>query len=138
MLAVTQEPVEQDTDGEQVGGDVPALQAGVGRLVRRRARAGVNGVADPRGDVEVKQLRAGAGEHHVERLDVAVDQPLVLQLHPLARLGFRQVAFAAFRVQLLEARRVGVESDERVEQIKCDIYCFPVAQAPVPGDKLIE
>ena len=98
----------------------------------------MNGVAHPGGDVEVKQFRSGAGEHHVERFDVAVDQPLVLQLHPLARLGFRQVAFAAFRVQLLQAHRVGVESDKRVEQVERDIYGLPVAKAPVPGDELIE
>ena len=98
----------------------------------------MNDVTDPGGDVEVKQFRSGAREDHVERLDIAMDQPFVFQFRPLAQLGFRQFAFAAFFVQLLEAHRIGVESDERVEQIECDIYCFPVAQAPVPGDELIE
>ena len=74
----------------------------------------MHGVADPGGDVEVKQFRSGAGEHHVERFDVAVDQPLVLQFHPLVRLGFWQAAFATFCIQLLEARRIRVKSDERV------------------------
>src|SRR6266566_7940989 len=95
-------------------------------------------VTDPGGDVEVKQFRSGASEQHVERFDVAVNQPFVLQLHPLARLGFRQVTFAAFGIQLLEACRIRMKSDERVEQIECDIYCLPVAQAPLSGDKLIE
>ena len=74
----------------------------------------MNGVADPGGDVEVKQFRSGASEHHVERFDVAVDQSFVLQFHPLVRLGFRQVAFATFSLQLPEARRIRMKSDERV------------------------
>src|ERR1035438_2569480 len=37
VVAVAEEPVEQYADGEQVGGDVPAIQAGVGWLIRRRA-----------------------------------------------------------------------------------------------------
>ena len=77
-------------------------------------------------------------EHHVERLDVAVDQPDLLQFRPFARLGSGQVAVPALGIQLLEARRVRVKSDERVEQVECDIYRFPVAKAPVPGDELIE
>ena len=70
-------------------------------------------VADPRSDVEVKQFGSGASEYHVARFDVAVDQPFAFQFHPLARLGFRQGAFAAFGIQLLEARRIRVEGDER-------------------------
>ena len=31
-----------------------------------------------------------------------------------------------------------MESHERVEQVECDIYCFPVAKVPVSGDKLVE
>src|SRR5271165_4100415 len=95
-------------------------------------------VADRGGDVEVKQFRSGASEHDVERYDVAVDQPFILQFRPLVRLGFRQAAFATFSIQLLEARRIRMESDERVEQIECDIYRLPVAKAPGSGDKLIE
>ncbi len=98
----------------------------------------MHGVADPGGDVEVKQFRSGAGEHHVERLDVAVDQPFILQFQPLTRLGFRQAAFAAVSIQLPEARRIGMKSDERVQQIECDIYRLPVAEAPLSGDELIE
>jgi len=67
-----------------------------------------------------------------------VDQSFVLQFHPLARLGFGQVAFAAFSIELLEARRIRVESDERVEQIERDINCFPIAKVPPSGDELIE
>ena len=74
----------------------------------------MHGVADPRGDVEVKQFRSRASEHHVERFDVAVNQPFVLQFHPLVRLGFRQAAFATFSIQLLKARRIRMKSDERV------------------------
>src|SRR6266576_2556414 len=96
------------------------------------------GVTDPGGDVEVKQFRSRSGEHHVERFDVAVNQPLVLQFHPLARLGFRQVAFAALSIQLHEACRIRMKSDERVQQIERNIYCLPVAKAPLSGDKLIE
>src|SRR4249920_2601689 len=95
-------------------------------------------VTDPGGDVEVKQLRSRAGEHHVERLDIAVNQSFVLQFRPLARLGFGQVAFFAFSVELPEARGIRMESHERVEQVECDIYRFSVAQVPVSGDKLIE
>src|SRR5690349_17258241 len=98
----------------------------------------MHGVADPGGDVEVKQLRSRAGEHYVERFDVAVDQPFVLQLCPLAEFGLGQVAFAAFGIQLLEAHRIRMKSDERVQQIEGDIYRLPVAKAPVSGDKLVE
>jgi hypothetical protein len=73
----------------------------------------MHGVTGPGGDVEVKQFRSRAGENHVEWLDVAVDQPFVLQFQPLARFGFRQVAVATFSIQLLEARRIRVKSDER-------------------------
>src|SRR5215469_12577193 len=45
VVAVAEEPVEQHADGEQVGGDVPASEAGVRWLIRRRARVRVNGVA---------------------------------------------------------------------------------------------
>src|SRR5215470_3496441 len=31
-----------------------------------------------------------------------------------------------------------MKSDEGVEQIECDIYCLPVAQAPLSGDEFIE
>ena len=61
-----------------------------------------------------------------------MDQPFVLQFQPLAGLGFGQLAFAAFSIQLLEARRIRMESDERVEQVECDIYRLPVAKAPLP------
>jgi hypothetical protein len=37
VVAVAEEPIEQDADGEQVGGDVPASEAGVGWLIRRCA-----------------------------------------------------------------------------------------------------
>src|SRR5271165_4414996 len=37
VVAVAKEPIEQYADGEQVGGDVPTIQAGVGRLIRRCA-----------------------------------------------------------------------------------------------------
>ncbi len=57
-------------------------------------------------------------------------QPLVLQFQPLARLGFRQVPFAALVVELPQARRVGVKGDERVEQVEGDIDRFPVAEVP--------
>jgi hypothetical protein len=59
-------------------------------------------------------LAPPAGEDHVEWFDIAVDQPLVLQLHPIAKLGFRQVAFATFSIQLIEACRIRMKSDERV------------------------
>src|SRR5215470_2023803 len=95
-------------------------------------------VADPGGDVEVKQLRSRAGEQHVERFDVAVDQSLVLQLRPLAELSFGQVAFAAFGLQLLEAHRIRMKGDQRVQQIERDIYRLPVAKAPGSGDELVE
>src|SRR5580658_582346 len=98
----------------------------------------MNGVTNPGGDVEVKQFRSGAGEYHVERLDVTVDQPFVLQLRPLARFGLRQVAFATLSVQLLEACRIRMKSDERVQHIECDIYRLPVAKAPVSADELLE
>src|SRR6516165_5048080 len=98
----------------------------------------MHGVADPGSDVEVKQFRSGASEDHVERFDVAVDQPFVLQFHPFARFGFRQLATAALSLQLLEPRRIGVKSDQRVEQVERDVYCLPVAKAPLSGDELIE
>ena len=98
----------------------------------------MHGVADPGGDVEVEQLRSGAGEHHVERLDVAVDQPAVVQFQPLARLGFRQVARAASGLQLPETLRIRVKGDQRVQQVERDIHRLPVAEAPRPGDELVE
>jgi hypothetical protein len=95
-------------------------------------------VAGPGGDVEVKQFRSCASEQHIERFDVSVDQPFVVQFHPLVQLGFRQVALATFSIQPLEARRIRMKSDERVQQIECNVYCLPVAKALLPGDKLIE
>src|SRR3984885_2621477 len=94
--------------------------------------------ADPGGNVEVKQLRSGTGEHHVERLDITVDQALVLQFGPLARLGFGQFAGPAFIVQLLEPRRIRMKGDERTEQIEGDIDGFPVAKVLASGDELTE
>ena len=67
-----------------------------------------------------------------------MDQPLVLQFRPLARLGFRQVAVETQGVELLEARRVGMEGDERVQQVERDVDGFPVAQAFLPGGELVE
>ena len=55
-----------------------------------------------------------------------MDQPFIVQFYPLARLGFRQAVFAAFIIQLPEARRIRMKSDERVEQIERDIYRLPV------------
>src|SRR5689334_1084961 len=97
----------------------------------------MHGVADPGGDVEVQQLGSRASEHHVERLDIAVGQSLVLPLRPLARFGFGPVAFLPLRVELSEARGIRMGSRGRVEQIECDIYCFPVAKVPVSGDELV-
>ena len=37
VVAVAEEPIEQYSDGEQVGGDVPASEADVGWLIRRCA-----------------------------------------------------------------------------------------------------
>src|ERR1700728_5287777 len=31
-----------------------------------------------------------------------------------------------------------MKSSERVQQIECDIHCLPIAEAPLPPDKLIE
>jgi hypothetical protein len=138
VVAVAQQPVEQDADGEQVGGDVPAIQPGVGRLIRRRARLRMHGIADPGGDVEVEQFRPGAGEHHVERLDVAVDQPAVLQVRQLARLGFGQLAGLALIIELLDAGRVGMKGDERVQQVERHVDGLPVAQVPPSGGELVE
>jgi hypothetical protein len=73
VLAVAEQPVEQDADGEQVGGDIPAGKRGIGRLIRRCARLRMYGVAHPGRDVEVEQFRACPGEHHVERFNVTVD-----------------------------------------------------------------
>src|SRR5215467_13873381 len=98
----------------------------------------MHGVADPGGDVEVKQFRSCASEYHVERFDVAVDQPFVHQFYPLVRLAFWQVAVATFSIELLEARRIRMKSNKRVQQIECDIDCLPVAKAPGSSDKLIE
>ena len=98
----------------------------------------MHGIAYPGGDVEIEQFRSGTGEHDVERFDVAVDQPLVLQFQPLTRLGLRQVTFAPFRFQLPEARRIGMKGDQRVQQVECDVYRFPVPKAPFAGDELIE
>ena len=67
-----------------------------------------------------------------------MDQAQVLQFPPLARRGFRQLAVAAFGLQLLEAGRVRVKGDERGEQVETDIYGLPVAQAPLAGDELIQ
>jgi hypothetical protein len=36
-MAVAEELIEKDSDGEQIGGDIPASQASVGWLIRRRA-----------------------------------------------------------------------------------------------------
>ena len=65
-------------------------------------------------------------------------RPLSFSSQPLAGFGFRQVAFAAFGIQLLEARRIGVEGDERVEQVERDVYRLPVAKASLPVDELVE
>ena len=138
VAAIAEELVEQDADGEKIGGDIPAIQAGVRWLIGRRTRLGMHGIADPRGDVEVEQLRSRSGEQHVLRLDVAVDQPSVLQFRPFTGLGFRQVAVASLGVQLLEACRIRVKGDERVEQVKRDVDGLPVAQAPVPGDEFVK
>ena len=138
MVAVAQKLVEQHPDGEQIRGDVPAIQAGVGCLIGRRAGMSTHGVADPGGDVEVKQFGSGAGEDHVERFDVAVDQSFVPQVRPLAGLGFGQVTVAALVIELLEARRVGMKSDERVEQVQGNIDCLPVAEVLVPGGEVME
>ena len=75
MVAVAEQLVEQHADGEQVGGNVPAGKAGVGRLIGRRAGLRMHRVADAGGDIEVKQLRSAASENNVARFDVAVDQP---------------------------------------------------------------
>src|SRR3979409_2377694 len=98
----------------------------------------MHGVADPGGDVEVEQFRSCAGEHHVERLDIPVDQPFVTQFGPHLRLCCRKAAIATSGIQLLETRRIRMKSDESVEQVQGDIYCFPVAKMPVSGDELIE
>ena len=45
-------------------------------------------VTDSGGDVEVKQFRSAAGEDHVARFNIAVDQPVLAQLPPLVVLGF--------------------------------------------------
>ena len=98
----------------------------------------MHGIADPGGDVEVEQFRPGAREHHVERLDVAVDQPLVPQFRQLTRLGFCQVARQALSLELLDPGRVRVKGDERVQQVECHVDGFPVAQAPPSGGELVE
>ena len=99
VVAVAEQLVEQHADGEQVGGNVPPGEAGVGRLIGRRARLRMHGVADAGGDIEVKQLRAAASENNVARFDVAVDQPSAGQFRPLVRLGFRPVSIRNVRHQ---------------------------------------
>ena len=98
----------------------------------------MHGVADAGGDVEIEQFRSCASEHNVVRLDVAVDQPPARQFRQLARLGFRQVALATFSIKLPEARRIRMKSDERAQQVECDVYCLPVAKVSLSGDELLQ
>ena len=48
--------IEHDTYREEVRRHVPSGQIGVGRLIGGCAGLCVDGVTDPRGDVEVEQL----------------------------------------------------------------------------------
>ena len=137
-MAVAEQLVEHHADGEQVGRDVPPGEVRVGWLVGRRARTRPYLIADPGSDVEVQQFRSGPGEHHVERLDVAVDQPFVRQIPPLGELRLGQLAVAAYRVQLAEALRIWMKSDQRVEQVESDIDRLPVAEDPAAADELTQ
>ena len=56
---------------------------------------------------------------------------LVLQLHPLVVLGFRQLAIPLLAVELLEPRGVGMDRDQRVEDVEGDIDRFAIAQVPL-------
>jgi len=67
-----------------------------------------------------------------------VDQAVALELGPLAGLGFGQLAAGAQGVELLEPHGVGVEGDERVQQVERDVDRFAVAQAAAPGGELVE
>src|SRR3984957_1189627 len=138
MVAVTEQLIEQHADGEQVCGNVPAGETGVGRLIGRCAGLRMHRVADAGGDIEVEQLRSGASENNVARFDIAVDQPAARQFRPLVQLGFRPAPGRTLSVKLLEARRVRVESDERVQQVEGNVYRLPVAQVPLSGDELLE
>src|SRR5579864_1564506 len=67
-----------------------------------------------------------------------MDQSFARQLGPLASFGICQLAFAARRVQLVEAVRVRMESDKRIQQVECDIDRLTVAENPLGADKLTE
>ncbi len=56
VLTVAQELVQGDAGIEQVGGDIPACEVCIRRLVRRCAGDRLHGITNPRGDVEVQQL----------------------------------------------------------------------------------
>ena len=81
---VGEQPVDEHTQGVDVrgSGDVAAEEpfgCDVGRRAEDRAVIVEIGRARSGGDAEVDDLRAVGGEHHVGRLDVTVDQAVVVQ-----------------------------------------------------------
>ena len=85
-------------------------------------------VADPRGDVEVEQLRPGAGEHDVLRLDVAMDERVLLSAMQLVVLRLRELAVSLLLLELVETLGVRMDRDERVEHVERDVDRLPVPE----------
>ena len=112
VAAIAEQLVKQHADGEQLRGSVPLGDVGVGRLIGRRAGLRMHRSAYLGGDVEIEQFRPGAREHYVARFDVAVD------------------GASPFRI--------GMKSDERVQQVECDVERLPVTQGSLSRDELLQ
>jgi hypothetical protein len=56
MVTIAQQLIEHHTDSKQIGGDIPPGQVDIRRLIRRRTRLRVHGIADAGSDVEIQEL----------------------------------------------------------------------------------
>ena len=110
VLAVAQEPVEQDADGRSV---VETSSApGRRRAPIAACLDGTNG-SPTGGQCSVKQLRPGASEHHVAGLDVGVDAADLLKVGSIARWLISQVAVPALASSCLRRATSGAKRRAR-------------------------
>ena len=88
----------------------------------------MNWVANPRRDVEVKQLRPGAGQHNVLRFDVAVNKSVLTERHKLVILITTELAVLLFLIEGVEPFAVGVDGGQSAENVEGDVDRFTVAE----------
>ena len=138
VVTVAQEPVEQDADGEQIGGDVPAVQAGVGRLIRRRARLRVHGSPTREAMLKSSSFAPVRVSTTLSGLMSRWTSPWSCSSASSRASASGQVAVAALSLELLDAGRVRVKGDERVQQVERDVDGLAVAQALLAGGELVE